>query len=151
MKQNELVKVLSTTEMRRMRSLTVKNIALSLMDIFEEHIGGNDSISKSVLFKTLFGHHDNGGLADELRWSYAKKGMHFLRIKTKCFIASECRGGQWFYFVIKTKGDAQSYIDNLENNIKRMRTMQKKAMKAADENWHKINWKVDAENKKLLN
>lgn len=150
MKQEVLVKVLSPAELHKMKRLTVKNIGLNLMNIFADHIGGSEAINKSKLFKLLFGHFDSGGLADELRWVYAKKGMHFLRQRTKCFIASECRGNKWFYFVIKTKGDARAYIDVLENNIKRMRTMQRKAVRAADENWHKIDWKADAVSKKLL-
>jgi len=150
MKTLALMKSVPRAEFNRMRTLTVGNLAFKVMNIFRDYIGGDEAISRARLFKKIFGHSEDCGLADELRWIYAKRAMHLLRQRTKCFIASERRGHTWYYFVIRTKADAQAYIDNLNNSITRMRAMQRKAMKSVEERWHSVDWTLDVKTRRLI-
>ena len=90
-------------------------------------------------------------MADEYRWEYVKKGMHFLRQRTKCFIASRYNPHtqEWYYFVVKSMTDAQHYIDTLNRNIKRMRSMQTRAVQAVEKKWYSENWLTFAEQRLL--
>jgi hypothetical protein len=115
------------------------------MEIFPEHIGVKNAISKTDLFRKVFQRQFTMSLADELRWEYCKRAMHLLRQRTKCFIGSRRGNVEWEYFVIKDSYDAEYYIDNLNKNIARMRQMQKKAMKAVDEEWYQLDWMDDTE------
>ena len=137
----ELVKQsLPQKQFNDLKKLTTNNIALKLMKIFEKHIGNQNAITRGQLFKRIFGRREEISLVDKLRWDYVKKAMHLLRSRTKCFIGSKRENGIWKYFVLETEEDAMFYIDNLERNIKRMRIMQRKAMKATQEKWHRIDW-----------
>jgi len=134
-------------QVSNLKILRVKSIAFVIAQIFPKHIGENNGISKSKLFKQIFGQEDEGTLADELRWDYTKRAMHFLRQRTKCFISSKYDKitNEWYYFVIKNLSDAQCYIDTLNKNIKRMRIMQKRAMTAVEQGWYRENWMTFAE------
>ena len=127
-------------EIRAIKTLRVNNIALFLVELFQNHIGENKAISRSKLFKSIFNIEDTGGLADELRWEYAKRALHHLRTKTFCFVVSKFDKylGERKYFVAKTMKDAQYYVDVLDNNIARMRIMQKRAVKSIKMGWHKF-------------
>lgn len=125
------------------RELTTINLADALLDILTEHIGVNNAVTKEELFMLLFNKKFNDDdLRDYVRWDFVKKAMHKLRQKTKCFVVSTFDKVEqtWLFFVIKNKSDAQIYVDRLDNCIKRMRAMQKRAKKAAKEEWYKEDW-----------
>lgn len=123
-----------------LRLLTKIGIAVKMLKIFELHIGRDNSISHAQLFRKIFIKTETMSLADELRWEYCKKAMHMLRQRTYCFIGSRYMRGTWHYFVVKDRLDAMCYIKILDKNIKRMRTMQKRVVKAVDEKWHQLDW-----------
>jgi hypothetical protein len=120
-----------------MKQLRVKNIAAVIADIFHKgkYIGFDNAIAQDDLFNEIFGKWQKpDDLADELRWEYARRAMHYLRQRTKCFIGSVySEDKRRHYFVIKSEDDAQHYIGLLENCIKKMRFMQKRAMQSVDE------------------
>jgi len=118
-----------------LQKLTTSNIALKVMKKMKAHIGEGKSITRGAMFKYIFNRTEADTLEDWLRWEFVKKGMHLCRQRTKCFIASKREKGIWRYFVINDEFDAKYYVDILEKNIKRMRLMQRRAMKAGVEKW----------------
>lgn len=141
MKTKQLIRqTLSRIELNNMKLLTTANIGMKLLCIFKNHIGNENSISRGMLFKKVFGREENVSLADELRWDYVKRAMHLCRKQTKCFIGSNNIAGVWFFFVLKDEQDAQYYIDNLERNIKAMRYAQRMATKSVENQHYKLNW-----------
>jgi len=131
-------------QLQQLKRLTVTNIGMKLLNIFTDHIGAENAISRAALFRKVFGRAELPSLADEFRWDYVKRAMHLVRQRTKCFIGSMKERSTWKYFVLRTESDAQFYIDTLERNIKRMRVMQRKAMKSVEEKWHRLDWKADS-------
>ena len=132
-------------QLQQLKRLTVTNIGMKLLNIFTNHIGSENAISRAALFRKVFGRAELPSLADEFRWDYVKRAMHLVRQRTKCFIGSMRERSTWKYFVLRTQSDAQHYIDTLERNIKRMRVMQRKATKSVEEKWHRLDWKADAQ------
>lgn len=100
-----------------LKLLTRIGIAVKMMGIFQHHIGRDNAISHKELFRSVFGKTETESLADELRWEYAKRAMHMLRQRTKCFVGSEFRRNAWCYFVVKDDVDAMCYIKNLDKSI----------------------------------
>lgn len=140
MKQ-ELIRI-NPRSRAELQKLTIGNICIAMMQLMRNHIGYNHRISKEALFRKLFKRSPNDNLEDWLRWEFTKKAMHMLRQRTKCFVGSAKDEGGYSYFVVETFDDAQYYIRILENNIKRMRAMQKRAMQAAGEKWSRLpDWK----------
>lgn len=151
MKMKQIIKqTLSKKQLNQMKSLTINNLAFKMLHTFSKHIGEENSISRPALFRKIFGRVEEPSLADELRWDYVKRAMHRMRQRTKCFVGSRYVRGLWRYFVIKDTTDAQYYVDTLEKNIKRMRAMQIKAVKAANEKWCDMDWIAEAEENKQL-
>ncbi len=135
--QMKLKALLTPKQWKDMKKMTVMNISFKLLSVFEGHIGQQNEITRSALFRRVYRHTMSPGLEDEIRWDYVKKGMHLLRQRTKCFIVSRYERGALRYFVVKDVYDARCYIDVLDKNIRRMKVMQKKVMKAVGEKWHK--------------
>lgn len=125
-------------------SLTTGNIADKLLKIMKAHIGFENSITRKALFYKLFlKSEDEDSLEDWLRWEFVKKAMHLCRVRTKCFISS-CRDDNFIfrYFVVNSEEDTEHYIKMLENNIRKMRTMQQRCRKAGREKWGSLpEWK----------
>jgi len=125
-------------------TLTTSSIAEKLIDIMKSHIGLKNAVSKRALFYKLFHKsEDEDSLEDWLRWEFVKKGMHLCRVRTKCFISGYRDDGyNYRYFVVNSEEDAQHYIKMLENNIRRMKIMQKRCLKAGVEKWGSLpEWK----------
>lgn len=131
-------------------ALTIRNVATKLLQIMEKHISCENAISRSRMYKAIFGIVEGEDLEDWLRWEFVRKAMHFCRKRTKCFIANENRNGKYYYFVIKDDYDAECYIQTLEKNIKRMRVMQAKALEAVEKQWWKAKWDLPNSSRKLL-
>lgn len=151
MKTKDLIKkTLSRAQLNEMKKLTVANLGFKMLNIFSKHIGAENAISRAALFRKIFGRGEEITLADDLRWEYVKRGMHLLRQRTKCFVGSKHENGTWKYFVIRNLTDAQFYIDTLNRNISRMRSMQRRAVQAANQKWYQLDWVETSFAKKLL-
>ena len=124
------------------RVLTTRNIAGKLLEIMTGCIGYDNMISRAKLFQKLFGHKEEDTLKDWLRWEFAKKGMHYCRLYTKCFIGSTRIKDQWVYFVAKEYSDAMLYCNTLDRNIKAMEDMKKRAIKSVKEGWFNSKWEL---------
>lgn len=121
--------------------MTIKNIMYVVATVMKNHKGLDNAISSDDLFKKVYLSERKLDYVDDFRWDYIRKAMHRLRQKTKLFIANtKNESGTYSYFVPTNEEEAQYYIDRLENNIKRMRTMQRKALKSVYEEWHKLDW-----------
>jgi hypothetical protein len=149
MKTKQLIALtVGRDKLNEVKLLTTINIAYEILKIMRKHIGNENAISRSALFKRVFGRDEEITLSDELRWDYVKKAMRLCRTRTRCFIGNMCDpNGVWKFFVLKTTQDARYYIDGLERNIKAMRYMQVQALKSVErKDWEK-DW---LENRKLL-
>jgi hypothetical protein len=119
-------------------ALTTKKLAAAMTDIMTDHIGYNNAISQSNLFERLYGHQQDNGLKDWLLWEFAKRALHYLRIKTKCFVTGtfDRTINQYKYFVLKSDTDAKLYAQMLDRNIARMEYMKRRAQTAVDQKWY---------------
>jgi hypothetical protein len=140
MKRQIVIQNMKPLSRAKMQSLTTNNIANLMMTIMKSHVGRDEAISREDLFQTIFKRPEKQTLEDWVRWEFVKKAMHLCRQRTRCFIASEQTDRNWYYFVVKDANDADKYTKVLEKNITRMRAMQERAYKAAEEEWHKENW-----------
>ena len=125
--------------------MTVNNIMYVVAKIMEKHIGLDKGIAGDELFFEVYNRERKPDYVDDFRWDYVRKAMHKLRQRTKLFIANtRLPSGDFIYFVPSTEEEAEYYIQRLENNIKRMRSMQRKAMKSVREKWYNLNWIEDS-------
>lgn len=124
------------------RRLTVNNIAETLLLTFRNHVGRSDAISRAKLYKHLFKRPYNDTLADFVRWDFVGKALHILRQRSNCFITCELRGTEFYYFVVSTDQEAEIYVNRLENSIKKMRSMQKRAVRSVEERWYEQQWQL---------
>lgn len=123
------------------RGLAIHGIAYALVHIMKSHVGYGRRITKDNLFRKLFKHeYNDNDLGDYVRWMFAKRSMHLLRQRTKCFIASKQVDDEFYFFVVEDDKDAQIYVDRLEACIKKMRFMQTRARKAATDDWAHQEW-----------
>lgn len=133
-------KELKLTHLKR-RVMTINNIMYVVAKVMVNHKGLDNAISGDDLFLEVYGAKRNPDYVDDFRWDYVRKAMHRLRQRTKLFIASQRDNkGDYVYFVPTDPREAQVYIDNIERNITRMRSMQRKAMKSVIEEWYKLDW-----------
>jgi len=144
MKVNELVranfKQMKLTHLKR-KIMTVNNIMFVVAKVMEDHIGLEKGITGDSMFEAVYGRPRKPDYVDDFRWDYVRKAMHKLRQRTKLFIANtRSESGDFVYFVPTNDDEADYYINRLENSIKRMRGMQRKARKSVAEGWYKLNW-----------
>ena len=134
-------KELKLTHLRR-KVMTINNIMYVVATVMRKHRGLDKAISGDDLFLQVYGSERKADYVDDFRWDYVRKAMHRLRQSTKLFIASNRKklGGGYEYFVPTDPREAQIYIDNIENNITRMRSMQRKAMKSVIDEWYNLDW-----------
>lgn len=125
----------------RRKVMTVSNIMYVIANIMKNHIGMDKAIKGDDLFKKIYLSERQPNYVDDFRWDYVRKAMHRLRQSTKLFIANtRLENGSFIYFVPTDEAEAEHYIDRLENSIKRMRAMQRKALKSVQEGWYKVDW-----------
>lgn len=135
----------------RRKVMTINNIMYVVAKIMTNHKGLDKAISSDDLFREVYGAERKADYVDDFRWDYIRRAMHKLRQRTKLFIASnKMKGGSYEYFVPTDPREAQIYIDNIENNITRMRSMQRKAMKSVIDEWYKLDWIEESKQLKLL-
>lgn len=133
------------------RRLTTRNVSIDLLGIMKKHIGQEKEITKEELFRKIFLRNPENNIEDWFRWEYVKRAMHFLRLKSNCFIVSRFTNNRYRFFVIKDRLDAEYYINNIEDKIRGMRLLQKRALKAYTEKWHKNNFKIESKKPLKIN
>jgi hypothetical protein len=140
MYEGEMMKraLIKSRNRAQLQKLTTANLAGKLLNILRYHIGFENAITKADLFKEVFKKVDDDSLEDWIRWEFLKKAMHLLRVRSKCFVAGTNDNRTWKYFVVQTVDDANHYIAVLDNNIRKMRIMQKRALQAANEEWWRL-------------
>jgi len=153
-KKQEMVR-LNFNEMKlshlKRKIMTINNLMYVVAKIMEKHIGLDNAIDGDVLFEQVYGRPRKPDYVDDFRWDYVRKAMHKLRQKTKLFIANtRSEYGNHIYFVPTSEDEAQYYVDRLENSIKSMRLMQKKARKSVNEKWYKLDWIDESKELTLL-
>lgn len=135
-----------------MRNFSVKRIAAKIMDIMKNHIGSENSISKIDFFKKLYKvDYDENRVDHWMLWEFTKRAMHRLRSKSNCFVCSLRMNTTFEYFVVADDDDAEYYINQLDESIKRMRNMQRKVLKSVEEKWHTQQWELDYKPVKQIN
>jgi len=136
---------------KEMRELSVRKIAVKLMDIMQKHIGNDAAITKERLFKKLFKQDLDDNRVDHwMIWEFTKRAMHKLRRDSNCFLASARAGSTYEYFIVADETDADFYILQLDSSIRKMRSMQKRAQRAVKEKWHQQDWQLDYKPKKQV-
>lgn len=132
-------------------TLSVRNVAQKLLVIFRHHIGYKDRIAREELFAEVYGYDMNPkNIRDWFRWEFVKRAMHYCRIRTHCFIGFSFDNRQSEFYVLKDDTDAEPYQKILEQNIKNMKLMQKKAMLSIKGEWHKEAWQLPERKKQNL-
>jgi hypothetical protein len=76
--------------------------------------------------------------------------MHFCRVYTRCFIGCWYNGGIYKFFVLADENDLAHYHDILENSIRKMKIMQKRARKSVEEQWFKDKWLIENKRVELI-
>jgi len=151
MKTNNILAKYPEFSGAQMREFSIKKIALQIIEIMHKHIGHEQAIEKERLFSILFRKTYSADRLDHwMLWEFTKRAMHKLRRDSNCFIASCKTRFSYEYFVVADATDVDFYILQLDQNIKKMRSMQKRAQRAVDENWHREEWCLDYKPKKQL-
>jgi hypothetical protein len=105
------------------------DLSFALMGIFKDHIGKDNAILKDDLFELLFNKpYDRTDFGDYLRWSIVGRTMNYLRKYSNCFIVSKQTNFMFSYYVLNSIEDANHYIKCRESTIKKMRTLEMKAL-----------------------
>jgi hypothetical protein len=113
------------------------------MQKMANHIGFSRAITKDALFMQLFKtEFRENSIKDWVRWEFVKKGMHHLRKYTHCFVVSECRNGQWVFFVPETQSDISFYTKMLDNTVKKIHWMQNRAAQSVEKQWFREKWEM---------
>lgn len=114
------------------------DISKRMYVLMAKHIGGNNAISKRNIFKHFFGNPEKFNKYQQLfLWQKLSLVICYIRRRTKCFIVSEQRTTDYYFFVIKGQADANIYIKRANDHIKGLQGMKKRATQAVAGNWHK--------------
>jgi hypothetical protein len=125
------------------KHLATRTIAERLGSILPHHIGRKNAISRDELFKKIFHRYPSDkSLADYVRYDFLKRAMHFLRQQTHCFVISHQMLGSYYFYVIDSQDDVDVYVNRLEQSIKQMRKMQRRAQQSFDDEWSSQDWKI---------
>lgn len=132
---------------------TINDIVGKLLILMKKHVGKENAISKRRLFIKVYDYEPElfSELQEWMMWELIKKAMHRCRQRTHAFIVSQLRktneystkshfGGVWHYWVAEDITDFQTYRDNINRNIRAMKSMVNKCNKAVDQEWHKRDW-----------
>lgn len=134
---------LNRTANARARQST-REIAGDLFTIMKGHVGQDNGITRDELFSTVFG-------APRKRFNQMQqfalnllllRVIHYLRVRSNCFIVSRRNDKTWEYFVLKNDNDLDLYHDDVDGKIHGLKMMKKRASKAVSEGWHKQKWEI---------
>ena len=138
------MEVVVETKSRKKKKLevTIRVIIEKLFEIMRYHIGESKSITRSQLFHKVFGitESDCNELQEIVLWDFLKRALHRCRQQTKCFITNRFVHSTYHYFVVETAADAHWYTIRANKTITSIRAMERRAYKAAKENWSKLEW-----------
>lgn len=124
-----------------------------MTEILPNHIGKDNAISKLQLFKKLFKvDYDPEDNIQFYLWDVLKKALHILRKYSKCFVTTEKEKSRFKVYVISNMDEAKIYVNAMENCVKRMRYMEKRAVESVGKGWYKdtSEWKLPTRNNDLL-
>lgn len=142
--------VLSVSSSKNMSDLRIPSIALRVMDVMKNHIGEKQKISREKLFAKLFNRKlDINKLDHWVIWEYIKKSMRYLRVHSNCFIVSHY-DDKSYYFVLKTEQESEYYKEKLDNLVKRVSSLKKRADKAVEQKWYQQEWQLGYKSNRLL-
>jgi len=119
--------------------LKVQNLAFTISEILENHIGSENAIERNRLFVKLF-HRKEEDFKQYERYVVShifREAMHFLRSSTRCIPMSRREGWKVFYFIVQSNKDAMYYSDMVNSRIKQFRAMEKRVYKSVEEEWAK--------------
>ncbi len=138
------MEVVIETKLRKKKKLevTIRVIVERLFVIMRSHIGERNSITRAQLFYKVFGitESDCNELQEIVLWDFLKRALHRCRQQTKCFVTNRLVSSTYHYFVVESQSDAQWYTVRANKTITAIRAMERRAYKAARENWHKLEW-----------
>lgn len=127
---------------KKVIELAISRIVEQILGLMKEHIGESDGIEREELFAKVYGikSDDLNELQEIALWHLLKRAMLVCRQKTHCFITNVRDGQDIYYFVVRTKHDAQAYSNIVTKSIKQMRAMERRAYRAAGEGWWREKW-----------
>ena len=138
------MEVIVETRSRKKKKLevTIRVIVERLFVIMRSHKGESNSITRAQLFYKVFGinESDCSELQEIVLWDFLKRALHRCRQQTKCFVTNRLVNSTYHYFVVETSADAHWYTMRANKTIASIRAMEKRAYKAAKENWSKLEW-----------
>jgi hypothetical protein len=123
----------------------IVQISRKIIALMSKHIGKDNGVSKRNLFKHFFGIPENYNTYQQMYlWSKLLTVMGYVRRNTKCFIVSEHRATDYYFFVARYQTDANVYIKGADERIIGLNNMKKRAQKAIDEKWYAVVEQVGA-------
>lgn len=129
--------------------ITTRKLAEELIKVFNNCVGLEKAITRDKLFLRLFNKpYNQNNLVDYIRYDFIKKATHYLRTHSNCFVICKNDYTDVKFFVISNEEEANYYINTLNNSIKRMKVMQKKALTSVKQRWY--NHKFEIRNGLLL-
>ncbi len=138
------MEIIIETKSRKKKKLevTIRVIVERLFAIMRSHIGEKNSVTRSELFYKVFGitESDCNELQELVLWDFLKRALHRCRQQTKCFITNRLTGSTYHYFVVETSDDAHWYTMRANKTIAAIRGMERRAYRAAKENWSRLEW-----------
>lgn len=124
---------------------STRQIAADIFNIMKGHVGQNNGIDRDELFKQVFG--KNRKQFNQFQQFTLNllllRVIHYLRVRSNCFIASKHVNKSRVYFVLKDLKDLEVYRTQTNNNIAGIRSMQRRADNSVRESWHKKDWDFD--------
>lgn len=125
--------------------VTAKRIAERIMLIMPGHVGEQNALSSSDLFKSVYGVDDHkiSYLNNIALKKVLSQAINRLRKDSNCFIISKGYGESSKYFVAKTQDDANIYHEQANRRIKGLYDLKDRAQRSVSEKWHKQNWQFD--------
>ena len=107
--------------------LTTKNVVDVIFVIFRDHVGRDNAISKNKLYKKVFSKTFNNSLEDFMRYEFLRRALHYCRLRTNCFIVSEWKGNDYFFYVLKNKEEMEHFQHKCREAIKGLEYVSKRA------------------------
>lgn len=139
MMQKSLRKKLLEKEKKQIVIISARELSQKILQIMRKYIGRNNLISQTEMFKRLFGSPSN--YSDLQIWfmlDRMRKAMNWLRKTSYCFVVTKrTQHNTYSYFVVRDYNDAEIYVNHLEKVKGRINFMQKRCLKAVEEQFWK--------------
>lgn len=103
-----------------------------LIEIFLDHEGKKQSLSKESLYKAYFKEAYDESTTTKMfvsreRWRFLRRGMKWLRARSDYYVVCEPVGFQdWEFYLVKNQDEFSLFDDRLESIVKGIRYVQKR-------------------------